>query len=687
MNAVTSGFAASDGAPALIDEPLVRRDPAPLVQLRGASLRSFERSAGAEWLVCNGLGSFACGSVALASTRRYHGLLVAALAPPVDRRVLVAKCDVIIDYRGRRYALGANEYADGTIDPQGYLLLDSFELDGQTPVWCWRVGDLVVRQRVWMAHGEQCTYLSLDVLSASATATVTLVPFCSGRDYHALHQAHDGIAVSAARGGCVVSMPGCPPCRLEADAATFEERREWHRALAYRVERERGLDWREDLFNPGVFRGELAAGETLNLTCAIGRSVAPPRLAWRDERRRQQALLATLPTMAPAWVRQLALAADQFLVARAAGHSVIAGYPWFTDWGRDTMIALPGLTLATGRLAMACGIVESWARHVDRGLLPNRFPDGGEAPEYNTVDATLWYFLAVAACLARGADAGFASRMYAVLVDIAAWHLRGTRHGIAVDARDGLLAAGVPGTQLTWMDARARGVEVTPRHGKPVEINVLWQCALHVLAELAGRCGQAEDAAAWRQRAAAHAAAFRARYWHSAGWLYDVVDTPTGDDASLRPNQVLAVALAPMLLTRAQATRVVDICVHELWTPQGLRTLAPSHPAYGARYEGPPDQRDAVYHQGTAWAWLLGPLARAHFNVHRDRGAALALLTPLLAQLEDGGLGTLGEIADGDAPHALRGCFAQAWSVGCVLDAWHHVHVAPCTAQFEGETA
>lgn len=644
------------------------------VSVSREDVAEFGRAAAAEWLVTNGLGSYAAGSVSLACTRRYHGLLVAALMPPVGRQVLVAKCEIEVAYRGRRYALGSNEYADGTVHPRGYELLESFRLDGAIPEWTWIVGDLTLRQRVWMEHGEQTSYLALEVVAASAPVHLTLTPLCTARDYHAHARAGAPFDVRVIQGGCeILAAPGACAYRVVADVAVFEPCADWHYKLHHRVEHERGLDAEEDLFVPGSFASALAAGEAVTVTCTIARTISPATLALRRERDRQRALLDTVAPATPSWIRQLVLAADQFVVQRGAGGAtVIAGYPWFTDWGRDTMIALPGLTLATGRVELARQILATFAAHVSEGMLPNRFPDGAEAPEYNTSDATLWFFHAVARCLEAADDADFAARLYPVLAEIAAWHVRGTRHGIRIDSGDELLSGGEAGVQLTWMDARVGARVITPRHGKAVEINALWQRALKVLKDLAERCGETAAAADYRARAARHAESFARRFWYAeGGWLYDVVDVPgAADDASLRPNQILAIALAPELLTPSQREQVVTRCVQELWTPYGLRSLAPFEDEYRGHYSGDPDARDAVYHQGTAWSWLLGPLARAHFAVHGDAARALSLIEPIAAHLRHSGLGSISEIFDGDPPHAARGCFAQAWSVAEVLDAW-----------------
>jgi predicted glycogen debranching enzyme len=379
---------------------------------------------------------------------------------------------------------------------------------------------------------------------------------------------------------------------------------------------------------------------------------------------------------APGWIAQLVLAADQFIVRRAApedpdGLTVMAGYHWFGDWGRDTMIALPGLTLTTGRPEAARSILTTFARFVDRGMLPNRFPDAGEAPEYNTVDATLWYFEAIRAYHEATGDDGLLKELFGVLEAIIAAHREGTRYGIRVDPADGLLASGEPGVQLTWMDARVGDWVVTPRTGKAVEINALWYNALRAMAAFAARLDR--PASEYRRLAERVAAGFE-RFWHEpGGYCHDVIDSPAGDDPTLRPNQILAVSLPESPLPPARQRTVVDAVASRLLTSYGLRSLAPDHPHYRGRYGGDQWTRDGAYHQGTVWAWLLGPFALAHFRVHRDTEAARSFLLPLADHLGDYGVGSIAEIFDGDAPFRPAGCIAQAWSVAETLRAWHEL--------------
>jgi predicted glycogen debranching enzyme len=654
----------------------------PLIELRGSELASFAASAGREWLVTNGLGGYAAGSIGGARTRRYHGLLVAALKPPVERTVLVAKLDVTARYRGEVIALGSNEYADGTVDPRGFERLESFALEGQTPVWRYAIGDAVLEQRVTMVHGENTTLVSLRLVNGSAPMTLTLKPFCTYRDYHGQTRGAGWTLGTAPlpRGVEMRAFDGAQLYRLEIDRGTFASAPGWYWSFKQRAETARGLDDREDLFVPGEFVATLAAGETLTLRLSTAAGDIAP-LAFAAERQRQQHMLgAAGVAREPEWVQRLVLAADQFIVRRGAaanGRTVIAGYPWFSDWGRDTMIALPGLALATGRHEVARNVLRTFAQFVSEGMLPNRFPDAGERPEYNTVDATLWYFHALDEYLAATGDRTLLTELYPVLLYIVEAHVKGTRYRIHADS-DGLLYAGEPGVQLTWMDAKVGDWVVTPRIGKPVEINALWYRALVAMESFAALQGDTLAERRFAQLKGNALRSFRRRYWSKErGYLADVVDGPAGSaDFSLRPNQLFAVSLDTGLLEREQARAVVDVAARELWTPVGLRSLAPREPGYAGRYEGGPRERDAVYHQGTVWSWLLGPFALAHFNVYRDAGAAQAYLAGIAPHLREACVGQISEIFDGDEPHKPEGCVAQAWSVAEVLRAWRAIGAA-----------
>jgi predicted glycogen debranching enzyme len=643
-----------------------------------------------EWLVTNGLGGFACGTLAQANTRRYHGLLVASLRPPVQRVLMVAKLEVLVHYRGDSYALSCNEFADGTITPRGFELLQSYQDDAGAPLWNYACADALLEQRVWMAQGRNTTYLSLCLREAGGAMELELRPLCTYRDYHA--HTHGGwpLAVESEERGCrVTAFAGAHSYRVLTDRGDFTSEPDWYWNFHHRSEAERGLDTQEDLFRPGAFRVRLEPGEQVTFIATAEADFETPAVALEREQKRRHAVLRSVPAAAPRWVRRLTLAADQFIVRRSnaqgelQGTSVIAGYPWFSDWGRDTMIALPGLALATGRHADAAAILRTFASHVSEGMLPNRFPDGGEAPEYNTVDATLWMFHAVSAYLDATADRALLRDLYPTLREIIEWHQRGTRYGIRVDARDGLLFAGEAGVQLTWMDAKVGDWVVTPRIGKAVEINALWHFALSHMARWARSLNDRRAATGYAAAAGQAATSFAASFWYQAGgYLYDVVDGPEGladggrrVDPSVRPNQIFAVSLDAELLDPVRARAVVDVCARELLTPVGLRSLSPRDPRYAPHYLGDPRARDGAYHQGTVWSWLLGPFALAHHRVYGNAQHALALLEGLVSHLDEGCSGTISEIMDGSAPHAPRGCFAQAWSVSEALRAYQSLTV------------
>jgi predicted glycogen debranching enzyme len=635
-----------------------------------------------EWLCTNGIGGFASGTVAGPLTRRYHGLLVGALTPPVGRTLLVAKIDEIIEYAGIRVELAANRWADGTVAPEGYRHIESFSLDGTTPVWTFAVADALIEKRVWMEQGENTTRLRYAVLRATSPVALTLDAFVNYRDYHSTSRG-DGweMAVGPVEAGLrVTAFPGARPVMILAPGAHFQPMHVWYRGFGLAAEKERGLGWVDDNLLAGRFEVTLQAGDALTVICSCE---AQPSLdgdaAWRRRRAHEAELLTawrrtpvgSQPT--PAWIEQLVLAADQFIVARplmedAGGQSVIAGYPWFADWGRDTMIALPGLLLVTGRHDIARRILTTFARFVDRGMLPNRFPDAGEAPEYNTVDAALWYFEAIRQYHEATGDLQLVKDLFPILEGIIAAHREGTRFGIGEDAADGLIRAGEPGVQLTWMDAKVGDWVVTPRIGKPVEINALWYNALRSMARFEQLLGGSGER--WGSLADRVGASF-ARFWNEdAGYCFDVLDGPEGHESALRPNQIFAVSLPESPLAPERQRQVVESCGRHLLTSFGLRSLGPAEAGYRGRYEGGPAVRDGVYHQGTVWAWLLGPFALAHLRVHSDRAAAHALLAPMAHHLSDLTVGSIAEIFDGDAPFSPRGCPAQAWSVAEVLRAW-----------------
>jgi predicted glycogen debranching enzyme len=641
-----------------------------------------------EWLVTNGLGGYACGTVALANTRRYHAFLMASLSPPVARTLLVAKVDLSVEYLGRRYALTSNEFADGTVDPRGFVDIESFAVEDGIPVWRFALADALLEQRIFMAPGANVSYLLIELKRASAAARIELKPLVAYRELHAHEQGGRPFGVEARAAGCTVrAFDGARPFDLEADRGGFTAGEEWYWKFFHREEAARGLDALEDLFVPGVFRAEISLGEPLEFKASAERT--PPPSASRVASallERSKSSRAALPARAPAWIETLATASDQFLVRRgdaAGSYSIIAGFPWFADWGRDTMISLPGLAVALGRFDIAAGILRTYARFVDRGMLPNRFPDEGTAPEYNTADATLWLFQALNDYLAAKRDPELTRELFPVVKSIIRAHEEGTRYGIGVDPADGLLRAGERGIQLTWMDAKHGDQVFTPRVGKPVEINALWLNALQVAGRLAERVGDADEKRRCDALLSRGAAGFR-RFWNpELRCLYDVIDVDggSGTDAGIRPNQLFAVSLPYTALTADEMRAVVDCCARELVTSHGLRTLSPRDPRYIGHYRGGPWQRDAAYHQGTVWAWLLGPFVRAHYRTHGDASLAQSFLKPFAEHIESACLGSISEIFEGDAPHIACGCFAQAWSVAEILRSWiqleHEIRKSP----------
>jgi glycogen debranching enzyme len=626
-----------------------------------------------EWWLADGRGGYAAGTVAGTLTRRYHGLLVAPAEPPLGRRLLLAKADATLVDGDRRLPLHSNRWGSGALAPEGYRQLESFRLLGNRVCWRYALGDLVLEQWLWLAVGAHichCAWRLVQPVARPLTLEVTLL--ANDRDHHGETRPGD-FGVTHAGGGCALDLRLRGPVwlQLRTDGGTLEPRRVWIEDFDLPRERERGLAdrdahlWVARLSLPldGTWRG-LTAG--LN----AGAGVSLPRALARRQRR-DRALLRRA-SRAPDWVRRLMLTADSFVFARPLpalpdGRSVIAGYPWFGDWGRDTMIALPGLTLATGRPRVARCILLTFARLVADGLLPNTFPGAGDRPSYNSVDAALWYIEAWRAYLAATADRAALAEVFPVLAGIIAQYRDGTRHGIGRDPADGLLRAGAPGLQLTWMDAKVGDVVITPRHGKPVEINALWYHALVTMAAFARHLGR--PGRDYRRLARAARRGFR-RFLRPRGGLYDVLDGPAGDDPSVRPNQIFAVSLHCSPLTRAEQARVVAEVARDLLTSHGLRSLAADHPDYCGRYRGGVEARDRAYHQGTVWAWLLPQYALAEYRVHGDAGRALRWLEPLADHLWDAGLGSVSEIFDGDPPHAPRGAPSQAWSVGCLLQAW-----------------
>ena len=627
-----------------------------------------------EWLETDGLGGFASGTVSGIRTRRYHALLLAATKPPGGRLVLVNGFDASVATANGVYALSSQLYAPDVMHPNGVARIAEFKSE-PWPQWIFALEDGTrIRQEIFAVNGATVMALSWRLLTPGRKAILSLRPFLSGRDYHSLHHENGGFQFQPQIGDQRIvwrSYPGIPGI-IALHNGEYRHQPDWYRNFAYEQERARGLDFTEDLAAPGTFQWNLTDGEAALMLAAEGleneqlpadQAAEESLSRLRIKERRRRGGFAT----------PLDRAADAYLVRRGAGKTIVAGYPWFTDWGRDTFISLRGLCLATERLDETGDILLEWSNVVSEGMLPNLFPDQGDHPEYNSVDASLWYIIAVHDYLsARQDDGGLIfqrqkTSLHKAVDAILTGYSQGTRYGIRMD-QDGLLAAGVPGVQLTWMDAKVGDWVVTPRIGKPVEIQALWLNALWIGSRFNEK---------WKEPFTRGRASFGERCWHEqGGYLYDVVDADhqAGKlDAAFRPNQIFAVGGLPVaLLDGERARRVVDEVERRLWTPLGLRSLAPSETGYTPHYEGGVRERDGAYNQGTVWPWLIGPFVEAWLRVRGatdnvKQEARARFLAPLLDHLHEAGLGHVSEIADAEAPHTPRGCPFQAWSLAELL--------------------
>jgi len=622
-----------------------------------------------EWIITNGIGGYASGTVAGLLTRRYHGLLVAALDLPLGRTLLVTKCEEIVGYGGTEYSLSSNRWESQAVNPDGYRYIESFCLEGAIPVWKYAIGDALLEKRIWMEPKANTTYVQYQLQRASLPMKFSCKAMVNYRGYHnTTHAGHWHFDIIAnSQGLKVQAFPGAVPFYVFSDKAKGTIRNEWYNGYFLKIEQERGLDCVEDHLHAGTFDVVLKEGESLILAFTTNPSVDFSRIQTNHKIEISQK---------PFWIRQLLLTADSFIVDRALpqfpeGKTIIAGYHWFGDWGRDTMISLPGLTLTTGRVDVAKTILQTFAKYVNQGMLPNCFPESGKAPEYNTVDASLWYFEAIRAYYTATKDRKLVEEIFPVLSDMIHWHQKGTRYQIHVDPKDGLLYAGEAGVQLTWMDAKIGGWVVTPRVGKPVEVNALWYNALKIMGDFSRLLGHPPEIF---DTAAQKVAIGFQRFWNQQlGFCFDVIDGPDGNDPTLRPNQIFAVSLLWSPLSEDQQKAIVEGVGRELLTPRGLRSLSPADSRYRGRYEGTPSERDSVYHQGTVWGYLLGPYSLAHFKVFKNKIAAFKILGSMADHLMEAGLGTCSEIFDGDSPFTPRGCISQAWTVAEILRAWHSI--------------
>jgi len=653
-----------------------------------------------EWLVTNGLGGYASGTVSGAVTRRYHGLLIAALPAPLGRIVMWSHVSEFLRFSDHDVvSLGAEERAGGQLDLKSADYLSEFRLEDGLPVWTYRVREVVVEKRVLLPHLQNTVHISYKVISKGVPPRLELRPAFHFRHHEApvdadLAAPYKLTAIDG-RYEIAAARRKLPPLRMQLHGreSAFTIAPSKIPQVVYRIEQQRGYAYEGELWSPGFFRVDLTERSTATLVAStepwdIIDVLGPEDVLVAECERRARLLHGAIPKMRQNFPAELVFAADQFVItpagrfeevarAHAAGdevRTVIAGYHWFTDWGRDTMISLEGLTLITGRCLEAGYILRTFAYYVRDGLIPNMFPDGAKEGKYNTADATLWFFHALGRYLDRTADRTTLQLLLPTLTDIAEHHLRGTKFNIHVDPADGLLAQGQEGYQLTWMDAKIGDWVVTPRRGKAVEINALWYNALRLLANWLREIGDDASAQHYDEQAEQARVSFNNRFWFAeGGYLYDVVDVDGGskNDSSCRPNQLFAISLDYPVLDAKHWKSVLDVAEKELLTPVGLRTLSPDDPEYKPIYSGDLRSRDGAYHQGTVWAWLIGPFIDAWLKVHpHDRAAARKFLETFPLHLSDNGIGTISEVFDAREPHLAGGCIAQAWSVAEVLRAW-----------------
>lgn len=690
-----------------------------------------------EWIITNGLGGFATGTVVGIHTRRYHGLLVVVIRPEEERTLLLSKVEEEIVIGEEVYRLSVNEY-EGAIHPQGYQYLHSFRLD-PWPVFVYNVAGHLLEKQLFMPRGANRIVITYRLMAGEGPVILRLLPLVNCRNYHHLtHRPDWPFDQEPDRKGTVVTaFAGAPPLALYSTSGQYHPTGFWYHGMVYAYEKFRGLEWKEDHYNPGRFECRLQNEGIVSLVAEVPEDLwefghtgnlcrQPPGgktaeavwdssevakgakavchkpragkgakavwnrlrvakmadiLTWQQQKQQRLDRLAhsldevLSDAVNDEFLVALLQATDAFIIRRPADgkYSIIAGYPWFMDWGRDTMIALPGLCLVPRRFSVAMEIMENFARYCQRGLLPNRFPAGCEKPEYNSADASLWFFVAVKRYLDYTGDYKLVlERFYPILQDIVHWYQKGTWYGITMD-EDGLIMSGTPGVQLTWMDAKVGEWVVTPREGKAVEINALWYNVLQFMALLSKLQGDGRTRE-YQEQAAVVRRNFVQRYWNEEKrCLRDVVDGK-GPGDEIRPNQIFAVSLPYPLLDEKMARAVVETVWTHLFTPMGLRSLSPTEAAYRGRYGGNQRERDAAYHQGTVWAWLLGPfvtaVARTYSRSGKNRHLLGTLLAPMRAHLQAAGLGTISEIFEGDYPHEPRGCIAQAWSVAEVLRAY-----------------
>jgi len=640
-----------------------------IVNYSEIKFKNMEDARKLEWIETNGLGGWASSTVYGLNTRRYHGLLIAAKNPPVGRINLLSKLDETVIVNGQDYQLGSNQYP-GVVHPNGFEYLKSFRRD-LFPEFYYECGEVNFKKTITSINNENTTLIIYEIITAPANSEIEFRPFVAGRDYHSLSHANDSINRDPSFEKGILKLQPYDDGTLfyiSVPNSEFIFHPDWYYNFAYELEKYRGLGFLEDLFCYGVFKKKIKSGDKFGIIISTDNpnEKDSQKLFFSEETRRKQLVSG----VDDEFVKILTLAADQFIVKRKEKlRTIIAGYHWFTDWGRDTMIALPGLTLSTGRYNDAKKILLAFAESINEGMIPNRFPDNNETPEYNTVDASLWFFVAAKKYYDYTKNIKFISEViYPALEEIIDWYYKGTRYNIHVD-KDGLLSAGETGTQITWMDAKVGDWVVTPRNGKTVELNALWYNALLIYAELLMLLNSEKASEHFKSEARKVKRAFARAFWNKKkDYLYDVINGDKKDD-SIRPNQIFAISLPYQLISEEKAKKVLEIVNEHLLTPVGLRSLSPSDPNYKSFYGGGQYERDGAYHQGTVWSWLLGPYIDALLKTNGESGKAEAkeIIKRFKPHLSQAGIGTISEIFDGNEPHHPRGCIAQAWGIAEIL--------------------
>ena len=638
-----------------------------------------------EWLVGNGLGSYSSGTISGVLTKRYHGVLISAQNPPLGRKLFVSKIEETIDINGNIYLLSANKWS-GREDlyPKGYIHLEYFYLDENIPVWIYKCDDTYIEKKIFMPYGINSVYITYKLLVSKNRTPVKIKCdiFVNNRDFHSLSNTID---IKAEYNDDFINFVSLNHGYLFGLKSNFIEKK-LENTVYYNYElqeeKNRGFDFLEN------HSYAVSLVTELNQKMIAEIIVNSDHLLTFESSDKVQNKLKTRNQIlvqnwnkenlfSPNWIKQILYSVDIFIVKRAHAknknaQSIIAGYHWFGDWGRDTMISLPGLCCATGQTETAKTILENYAKYIDSGMIPNRFPDNGETPDYNTVDATLWFFEAVSHYYNETKDKIFLKNIFPILADVVDWHIKGTRYRIKCDPTDGLLYAGEPGCQLTWMDAKIGDYVVTPRIGKPIEVNALWYNALKNMENFSEILGMNSEK--FNRLSKLTEQGFL-RYWNDeTGYCFDVLDTPNGKhDELLRPNQIIALSLKFCPLNEFQKRSIIDICGRYLVSYFGVRSLAKFSDQYKGHYFGSPFERDCSYHQGTLWSWLLGNYAIAYYNVTKNASVAIGFLEPLERHINEAGVGFISEIFDADNPYLPRGCIAQAWGVAETLRAWKYL--------------